>query len=45
MADCMCTDRRAPNLTPGTSYWFDLGLAAIGGAATIKNLSLTATKM
>jgi hypothetical protein len=35
-----------PKLTVGTSYWFDLGLAAIGGGtATIENISLTATEM
>ncbi|TCR67890.1 hypothetical protein [Rhizobium sp. BK376] len=35
-----------PNLTPGTAYWFDLGLAAIGGGtAAIENVSLTAVEM
>ncbi|MGO7532793.1 SPRY domain-containing protein [Rhizobium leguminosarum] len=35
-----------PNLTPGTPYWFDLGLSAIGGGtATLENISLTAVEM
>ncbi|RAX37937.1 SPRY domain-containing protein [Rhizobium tropici] len=35
-----------PNLTPGTPYWFDIGLSAIGGGtATIENISLTAVEM
>ncbi len=34
------------SLTPGTTYWFDLGLSAIGGGtATIENISLTAIEM
>ena len=35
-----------PSLTPGTTYWFDLGLSAIGGGtATIENISLTTIEM
>lgn len=35
-----------PDLVPGTPYWFDIGLAAIGGGtASVENISITAGEM
>ncbi|RXT19595.1 hypothetical protein B5P46_25115 [Rhizobium leguminosarum] len=34
------------DLVPGTPYWFDIGLAAIGGGtAEVENISLTAAEL